>query len=216
MKKELIIFIPGAKSISKFPVFVQEFVSLAGYLLGVAPPKNEPDHVVIWKKNLFDKHESFICMRWSRGIGSLSLWMAKQKLKHLLNHYKNENITLIGFSLGGNIMIEAIKEKMYANIDKIILICSINQIKDIKFNHPPIFNIYSNKDKFAEIVIEIYSYLSGGEKLHGKNIKNINIPKMAHGDFCSDATIRYGKYKGMQVTDVVKNILKQKNKTGSI
>lgn len=200
-KKEVVIFIPGANSLFRWPEPIRNLTLKLERFLGIKPTLN--DHVSVWKKSEHFKNKEFIWMHWRRGIDPISKYLAKLKLQRLLKHYKNGEVTLVGTSLGGDIILEILKEVNHANIKKIILVCSINEIKNLNFPHPKIYNIFSKADKLAELAINFYSPFNGGEIILGKNVKNIIIPKFDHADFCDDGKIKSGKYKGMKMTELI-------------
>jgi hypothetical protein len=125
------------------------------------------------------------------------------------HHYLNEKVSIIGISLGGDIILETIKGKYFDNIKKVLLVCSVNEIKNIRFKHPEIINVYSKKDKLEDLAIKVFSPIHGGEKLTGKNVKNIVLPSMDHKDFCYDNPICTGKYKGIPITSLVISLIEK-------
>ena len=171
MKKEIVIFVPGALNLPKWPTIIQDICFLFDNLFKIKPCLD--DHVAVWKERSFFKKPNFIWMHWKRGIGPISKFFAKRELRRLLHCYQNENVKLIGISLGGDIILKTLKKNRYSNIKKIILVGSINEIKNINFEHPQIINIFSDKDKFAQIAIEVYFPIHGGERLFGKNVVNM-------------------------------------------
>lgn len=201
MKKEVVIIIPGAIPLKKYPSTLKNLGIKMGRMFNIRTYFE--DHPHVWKKSKVLRKKNFIWMHWTRGIGLISKFLAKRKLKRLLTHYKNENVKLVGVSLGGEIILETLKNQNYKNIKKVILVCSINEMKQIEFKHPPIVNIFSEEDKFAQLAIKLYSPIHGGERLYGKAIENIEIPQMQHADFCSDVKIKEGKFKGKRVTELI-------------
>ena len=110
--------------------------------------------------------------------------------------------------MGGEIILEAIKKDHPQNIKKIILVCSINETRNIAEKNIKVVNIYSLNDRFAEDAIQIFSLFNGSKKLDGDNVININLPKMEHADFCANAAIPEGKYKGKTPADIVNKFLR--------
>ena len=205
LKNEVILFVPGAKDLSKWPGITQSIVLFFSKVLRFKPTYH--DQVKVWKQKFIFKRRRVVWMHWDRGIGLISKWFAKRKLSKLLKHYISDNVKLVGVSLGGDIILEVIRGNKYNNLKKIVLVCSINEIKNISFEHPKIVNIYSRKDNFSRIAIELYSPIHGGDRLIGKNVENVEIPNMTHDEFCNDAEIKGGKYKGKSVTWLVKHFL---------
>ena len=143
----------------------------------------------------------------TRQIDGLSLWLARRKLARILKHYKNEKVKLVGVSLGGKIITDLMKEKFYKNISKVVLVCSINDLNKINYKHPAIINIYSENDNLAKLAIDFYAPFHGGQKLNGKNIKNIKLPNIDHDGFCSDRIVNAGKFKGKKITEILSSFL---------
>lgn len=208
MKKEITIFVSGAKDLTRYPLFVQKIMGFLSRMFGFDLTK--VNHVKVWKSKSYFQGKNFIWLHWLRGIGPVSKYLAKRKLSHLLNHYKNDNINLVGVSLGGEIILEVVKRIRPVNVKKIILVGSVNENKNISFPHPEIFNFYSDDDKFAKLATKIYSIFFGSEKLYGEHISNINLPHMQHHDFCLDTQIRSGKYKGKRITELIRDIIIKK------
>ena len=202
-QKEIIIIIPGAYSLASYPSWIKNFLLSLAHLVHIVPATK--DHKKVWKKKM--KLKNIFWMKWTRQIDIFSLWLAKKKLARMLNHYKNDKVTLVGVSLSGKIIIDVIQEKFYKNISKVVLVCSVNDLNKINFKHPAIINIYSKKDNFAKLAIDFYSPFHGGQKLNGENIKNIILPNMSHNEFCSDGIVNAGKFKGKTITEILINFL---------
>ncbi len=205
MKKEITILVPGAYDLTTYPIPIQIISKFLARIFGIDLALT--DQVKTWKKTSHFQGNEFVWMHWSRGIDGISKYFAKKKLKHLLEHYKNEKINLVGVSLGGDIILETLQKSSQDNINKIVLVGSINENKKISFPHNKIFNIYSEKDNFAKLAINFYSPILGGIKLEGKKIKNILLPKIKHDDFCKDSKIKSGKFKGKSITQLITSIL---------
>src|SRR3989338_3114816 len=166
-KKDVIIVVPGVKALSKWP----RVARIMGYALCRAlgfKPVYE-DHLKIWEKKICFGKSKILFLSWSRNPDPLSKLMAVRKLRNLINSLKDSKIKLVGISIGGEIILEAIKGGHFKNVKKVILVCSI--------------------------------------KLAGKNVVNINLRNMDHADFCNDAEIPLGKYRGKKPSDIVNAFL---------
>ena len=114
--KEVIIIVPGAKDLSAWPKLIQDIVIFLSRIFKFRPTYT--DHVQVWKKKLVFKRKEVVWMHWGRGIGFISKWFAKRKLRRLLNHYEHHRVKLVGISLGGDIILEAIRSCKFGNIKK--------------------------------------------------------------------------------------------------
>lgn len=204
-KKEVAIIVPGAKDLSKWPGIVQGICLFMSDIFRFEPVYH--DHVKIWKKKMVSRKKKIIWMHWNRGIGALSKMTAKRKLRRLLHHYSSRDLNLVGISIGGDIILETLKKKEYRNINKVVLVCSINEIRELQPRHPQIINVYSKKDNFSHLVISILAPIHGSTRMAGKGVTNIPIRNMTHDGFCKDAKIRSGRYKGKSVTQLVNKLI---------
>ncbi len=205
-KEEIIIIVPGAKYIKSRAKFMQKLILYFYYLTRIYKPVYY-NYSKKWEKKFDSPNRKVFWLHWGRGISSISKFFAKRKLARLISHYKNKDISLVGVSLGGEIILELLPELKNHEIKRIILVCSTNENKNINFNSTEIINIFSEKDLFAKFAIEILSPFHGGQRLYGKNIKNVLIPEMTHDEFCSDSYIKKGIYKGKSVTSVINSFL---------
>lgn len=204
-KKDVIIVVPGVKALSKWP----RVARIMGYALCRAlgfKPVYE-DHLKIWEKKICFGKSKILFLSWSRNPDPLSKLMAVRKLRNLINSLKDSKIKLVGISIGGEIILEAIKGGHFKNVKKVILVCSINETHRISEKKAKIINLYSSRDGFAEAVIDALSFFDGSKKLAGKNVVNINLRNMDHADFCTDAEIPLGKYRGKKPSDIVNAFL---------
>ncbi len=204
MAKELIVIVPGVKPLSQWPRLIAKACYSLIMLLSLRPVYG--DHAQIWKGKISDGKSSVLWFNWSRNPDLISKVWAVKKLQRLIKS-KSEKIKLVGISIGGEIILEAIKGRHYKNVSKAILVCSINETHKIKEKRIKIVNIYSSSDRFAEAAIETLSFFNGSRRLAGKNITNINLPKMDHVDFCANSAIHKGKYKGKTPSDIVNEFL---------
>jgi hypothetical protein len=204
--KEVVIIVPGAKYIKSRAKFMQKLILLFYRLTRIYKPVYH-NYSKEWENKFNSKDRIVFWLHWSRGISFISKFFAKRRLIRLIKQYQNRNIMLVGISLGGEIILEVLQKIKNHSVKKVILICSTNENKNIKLNSTQIINIFSEKDLFSKFAIEILSPFHGGQKLYGKNIKNVLIPEMTHDEFCSDSHIRRGKYKGKSVTEIVNSYL---------
>lgn len=204
-KQEVIIIVPGVKGLSKYPKSISVIFYFLGKLLNFKPIYE--DHLKIWKGKIVAKNKP-LWFHWSRNPDPISKFIAVKKLSHLIRNFQNHKIKLVGISMGGEIIIEAIKKYHGNNIKKIILVCSINEAKKIPYDHIKTINIYSLDDSFEEVAIRVLSAFHGAKKLAGSNVVNINLPGMEHSDFCLNIPIPKGEYKGKRPTDIVNRFLR--------
>lgn len=205
MKRELVIFVPGAKYIQAsnnwFERMVGAFYTAINFLV---PPKK--NYSISWAKALKKKNRDVIWLHWGGGITLVAKWRAVRKLKKLIEHYKNtHNIYLVGLSLGGEI-VRATIPFTDGEVKLVILLCSTNERTKIN-TKTRIFNVYSPNDKFAKFSAKELAPFRGGILLEGKNVKNMSIPNLRHEDFFLNRKIKSGKYRGKRMSDVVNNLL---------
>ncbi|MFC1727869.1 alpha/beta hydrolase [Nanoarchaeota archaeon] len=201
-KKDLIIIVPGSnfrgskkKTIKRIIVYLYSLVHIFRLIYY--------NYAKLWTKKLDKKGRKLIWLHWSRGITQLSIFFAVKKLNNLIKQYKNRyNIKLVGISLGGEIIQEAANKFDDDSIKKIILVCSTNEHKKTNLK-TKIVNIYSSYDIFAKLSSIILNPIHGGTVLSGENVKNIDLPKFTHHEFCEDAKIKKGKYKGKTITNLI-------------
>ncbi|MFH1358691.1 MAG: hypothetical protein ABIH37_02285 [archaeon] len=204
-QKEIVIIVPGAAPLTKYPIFIRYLFFSILYFLRIKPIKE--DHADIWGRKLLRKN-GFIWFYWSRKVDNFSLKIAERRLKKVLDSYKNKNIKLVGISIGGQIILETLMKKSYDNVSKIIFIGSINGYHKINFKHKKIINLYSKKDFLTYISIKILSPFHGSRRLYGKNIKNIILPNLTHNQICSDAKVEKGRFKGKSITQIITQLLR--------
>lgn len=206
-KKEVIIVVPGVKGLSEWPYLVRyACLRLCEFFDIHAVYK---DHLKTWEGVLGSKENKPLWLHWSRNPDAISKYIAVGRLQKLIHRHKRCNIKLVGISVGGEIILEAIKKSNNKNVKKAILVCSINEENRIATDRIKIVNIYSSGDSFAEAAIEAYSLFKGSKKLKGNNVVNINLPRLDHSDFCSNSKIAKGKYKGKRPSDVVNEFLRE-------
>jgi hypothetical protein len=206
MKKELVIFVPGARHRwSKKKLFSNIIINFYNFLnKSAGSPNRNP--ATIWASALKKKHKEVFWLHWSGGVTHIEKWLAVRKLKKIINQYKNtHHIHLIGLSLGGEIVLEVLP-KFEKFIKSAILICSTNE--KTKFNSKTkIFNIYSPDDSFGQVATKILAPFKGGILLKGKNIKNISLPGMSHENFCLNDIIPSGIYEGKKLSYIITKIM---------
>jgi len=206
MEKEIVIIVPGAKYIKSRAKFMQKLILLFYRLTRIYKPEYH-NYSKEWQMKFNSDNRMVFWLHWSRGISFISKFFAKRRLLKLIKQYQNKRIKLVGISLGGEIILEVLQKIKNHSVKKVILVCSTNENKNIKLNSTKITNIFSEKDLFARFAIEILSPFHGGQKLYGKNVKNVLIPEMTHDEFCSDSKIKKGKYKGKSITEIVNSFL---------
>jgi len=205
MRKDLVIFVPGAKYIkSKYDLLEKSIIKF--YELTNIRQPVYINYAKLWEKRLKKSSNEVIWLHWNGGISFISKYLATRKLKRIIKHYKNtHNIHVVGLSLGGEIVLESAKD-LDKQIKSIVLLCSINKNKNINLKLK-ILNIYSPDDLFEKISVKVMSPFQGGVLLKGKNVKNISIPHLRHEDFCLDKVIKNGKYSGKRISSIVNSFI---------
>lgn len=206
-KKDLIIIIPGIKYLKSHSNLGQGVIGTLYNLTHVFHPVYF-DYAKNWKRELLNKGHKSIILTWERKIDPISRYLAIRKLKKkIYQKSKKYNVTLIGISAGGEIILETLKEKnIEPRLKKAILLASLNETTNIE-SKVPIINIYSPYDLFLKIAIKTFAPIHGGLKLVGKNIKNIKLPKITHDEFCSAKKIKQGKYKNKTIVQLVNSFI---------
>ena len=166
-KKEVIIVVPGVKGLSEWPRLAAKACYLICRILNFRPAYE--DHLNAWKKKIGIGKNKVIWLQWSRTPDLLSRYIAVKRLRKLVNSFKNRRIKLVGISMGGKIILQAIKNNYCRNIKKVVLVCSINETRKFAEKGIKVVNLYSPSDNFAEVAIEIFSFFNGSKKLYGKN-----------------------------------------------
>jgi hypothetical protein len=208
IKKDLVIIIPGAKFVGSKNGNLQKTILFFYRLVRTFKPVYY-NYAKAWAKSFKKASTDTFWLHWSRGITPLSRWFAVKRLNYIIQHYsKTHNVKIVGISLGGEIALETLKRFDTSKIKKLILVCSTNEQATGPRSNIPVINIYSENDLFAKFVIKILAPFHGGQKLLGTNIKNVILPDMTHDEFCSNAKIKSGKFKGLKVTDVINKCLK--------
>ena len=87
------------------------------------------------------------------------------------------------------------------------MIATPNENKSINIKKTKVYNIYSKYDRLAKDAVFLLAPTKGGKTLTGKTVKNIKIPHFNHNDFCSDAKIKSGYWKGKRVSQIVNHLL---------
>jgi len=207
-KKELVIVIPGAKFIRHNTKFTQKLILFFYSITHVFKPVYS-NYAKTWADKFNAPNRKVIWLHWSRGLTTISMWLAVKRLHRIIKQYRNYDIKLVGISLGGEIILRTLRvEKYKDSITKAILVCPTNELDFVLSNNTPIINIYSEHDFFAKIAVKILSPFFGGIKLKGDNVTNIEIPEFSHDKFCNDDKIESGEYAGKRITDIVNSYLK--------
>lgn len=203
-KKRLIIIVPGHKSLDKYPKPIQKIVLFFANLSNIMPA---------YDIGMFDSYEKIIrsygdtkVLRWNRTADFPSEKMAKKNLQKMVSRYKEREITIIGLSLGGLIVLDSLEKKL-PQIMRVILIGSINSISKVPNYFPETINIYSAKDNLQKFAIESLTLSKGKKKLSGRNVQNIVIKKMTHRDLCKNKKIKKGVYKDQTIMELVGKFL---------
>jgi hypothetical protein len=206
-QKEVVIVVPGAKYIKSRAKFIQNLIYIFYKATRIFKPVYT-NYAKEWAKKFDNNNKMVFWLHWSRGITTFSKWRAIKRLKRLIKIYDSHPIKLVGISLGGEIILELLSKWENHSVKKIILVASTNENKNVQINNTKIINIFSRKDLFAQLSIGVLSPFFGGQKLNGKNVKNIILPNITHDEFCSDVKIKEGKFKGTTITELINRFLK--------
>lgn len=207
-KNEVVIIISGVKYINSQIPLIKRTVLSFYKLLRISKPVYE-NYAVNWKDKLSNNNREILILDWDEKLNPLSLWLAKIMLKIEINKHlsKNYKVNIIGFSMGGKIVLDAIKNFDDGEINKVILVSSINTNNIVDKNITKFLNIYSPFDLLAEIGIKAIAPIHGGDILKGNSVKNIVIEKFSHEQFSTDEIINNGQYKGMRITDLINEFI---------
>jgi hypothetical protein len=207
-KKEIVIVIPGAKYINSRNSIIKNLVLLFYRTTHVLSPVYF-NYAKKWAKKFENKNRKVIWLRWNRGFTIWSRWLATSKLKKEIVKYKQDGfvVKIVGISLGGDIALRALRELGDNIIEKIVLVCSTNTDSYIEQENTVVFNVYSPFDLFVTLMTKLIAPIHGGIVLGGKSVENVCIEDFSHDEFCSDEIIKKGKFKGKQITDIIKEFL---------
>lgn len=205
-KKELIIVIPGPKFMEGLSKPIRKSII---YLYGLTNVLH-PVYYNYGKKYAQDfsyKDKQGIWLHWERGVNPLSRWLAVKRLRKIIKEYSNNyKISIVGISLGGEIALEALNKIEDGKVRKLVLVCPVIENPVIKAKKTKVVSIYSNHDYFAKLSAKILSPIIGDIK--GRGIFNIEIPSFSHDNFCNNDKIKYGKYKGKRIGEVIISYLR--------
>ncbi len=203
-QKEVIIVVPGAKYIQSKILFVQKFVLFFYRLVNIKNPVYK-NYIKDWEPYLKKDNRKIVLLDWDQGLAPWSLWLAKLMLKVQIFKHLNEGhtVNLMGFSLGGEIVINTINEYKDGEINKVVLVCSVNTDNTMDKNITKFLNIYSPHDLLATIAIKVFAPVHGGSVMQGDSVKNISIDNFGHDNFCINDMIENGTYKGKRITDFI-------------
>ena len=207
MSKKIIIIVPGAKYIKSRSNFMQGLILVFYKLTRIMHPVDS-NYAKDWRYFFSRKDERVIWLHWGRGFTNLSKWFAVRKLKRLLKHYESYSITLLGMSLGGEIVLEA-AESFPGKIKRVIVIASTNEKKKFNLGDTPVINIYSIKDFFQKLAVKTLSPIAGSVNLVGSNVLNIRLPNLAHDEILANKKIKSGKFKDKTILEVVNYFLRR-------
>ncbi len=207
-QKEIIIVVPGAKYIQSKILFFQKFVLFFYRLVNIKNPVYK-NYIKDWEPYLKKDDRKIVLLDWDQGLAPWSLWLAKVMLKMQIFKHLEEGyiVNLMGFSLGGEIVINTVNDYKDGKINKVILICSVNTNNTINKTTTKFLNIYSPFDLLAKIAIKVFAPVHGGSVLKGNEVKNISIDKFGHDNFCINDVIENGEYKGKRITDLINEFL---------
>ena len=186
-KREFLIIVPGARAIKSKNPFLQKLILFLYSLLWfhpIYPPKNYRGLT----KKLKSRGRKIRFFRWSGGISkNFDIEPAIQRLARLIRR-KNEKYTIkiLALRIGAEISQLAItklkNEKI--KIDRIVQAGAFNYEKNSNFNNAKrIINIFSDGDRFVRIGMDLLEPFKAGQKIYGRNIKNINISLFEHEKF---------------------------------
>jgi len=207
-QKEVIIVVPGAKYIQSKILFFQKFVLFFYRLVNIKNPVYK-NYIKDWEPYLKKDDRKIVLLDWDQGLAPWSLWLAKVMLKMQIFKHLEEGYTvnLMGFSLGGEIVINTINEYKDKEINKVVLICSVNTDNTMDKTVTKFLNIYSPHDLLATIAIKVFAPVHGGSVMQGDSVKNISVDKFGHDNFCINDVIENGAYKGKRITDLINEFL---------
>ncbi len=203
-QKEVVIVVPGAKYIQSKIVFFQKFVLFFYRLVNIKNPVYK-NYVQDWESKISKPGRKIVLLDWDQGLAPWSLWLAKIMLKLQIFKHLEEGYTvnLLGFSLGGEIVINTINDYKDGEINKVVLVCSVNTDNTMDKNITKFLNIYSLHDLLATLAIKLFAPVHGGSVLKGNSVKNISIDNFGHEQFCTNEIITDGQHKGKRITDLI-------------
>jgi pimeloyl-ACP methyl ester carboxylesterase len=207
MKKKIVVIVPGAKFIKSRNKFVQSVIVFLYRLTNTNNPvyNNYADG---WKPFFASRNENVIWLHWSRGFTNISKNFAVRKLNRLLKNYKTYEVTLVGMSLGGEIVLESARN-FKGCVKKIILVASTNEKERFNEGKAKVINIYSSEDDFQKLAIKVLSPIYGSVHLKGKNVTNVNLPGIAHDRFFANVKVGSGKFKDKTISEVIELFIKK-------
>jgi hypothetical protein len=208
MKKEVVIIVAGTKYINSKIPFIKKLLLRLYQLVRNSEPVYQ-NYAKDYGHKIRREGREIIYLDWDRGFTSFSVRKGKNKLKEqaldLIS--KGYRVSILGISLGGDIALRVINELKDGDVDKVVLICSVNVDNTMDKERTKFLNIYSSDDLLAEIAIKLKAPIHGGDALEGNSVKNILINGFGHNQFCTDEVIDCGEYKGNRISDLVKDFL---------
>lgn len=209
-KREFLIIVPGAKAIKSKNPSLQKLILFLYSILWfhpIYPPKNYRGLI----KRLKSNRRKTYFFRWSGGISKkFDIEPAIQRLARLIRR-KNEKhtIKILAFSIGAEISQLAISRLKDEKIKILVQTGAFNYSKRLKLkNAKKIINIYSDKDRFVRVGMDILEPFKAGQRVYDKNARNIIIQGFEHENFTEDAIIKKGRYKNKRIFDLYKELLK--------
>jgi hypothetical protein len=204
MKKKVVIFVPGTKPVCRWPWVVREVVDIFAFKFKLNFIYD--NYSKKWKRGLKLRGQEFVSMNWL-GVSRLFNCYMKSKLKKLIDLYSDYEISLVGLSMGGNLVIDVLDEVDLKNIKKVVLVASVNNVRSLDFKRLDIVNIYSDEDSLIKLAMKFLFFNRGSKALEGKSVRNVDLPNVSHQGFCNNVEVKSGKFKGRKVLEVVRYFL---------
>lgn len=202
-KEDLIIIIPGLKTMDSMPRLERKIIDFIGVMQPIYT-----DYTQKWKNGLKGRNKKVMVMNWSRTLGLSSFYSAKNKLLGIINKYHDKyNLKIVGLSLGGKIAFDAVKKLKGDEVKKMAIIAGVGMPDKTDKIKTPTLNIYANNDALAKLASNALTPLGKKLKIGGRNIKNIAV-NLGHDGLCLGKIINMGKLKGKTIIKIIKSFLK--------
>jgi len=206
-KQDLIIIVPGIKTLNSRPKLERKFLEeIIDFTHLMKPVRYE--YVTAWKRGLRRKNNKVIVMDWGRNLGLSSFYSAKRKLLALIDkHHLKYELKIVALSLGGKVAFDTVRELKEGKIKKLVLVAAMGIPDREELIQIPTLNLYANNDGLAKLTTGIVLPLDEKLRMDGKNIKNIMI-NIGHDGLCVGKKISRGKLKGKDLIKIVNAFLK--------
>ena len=210
--REFLIIVPGARALKSRYFVVEKLILFMYHLLSfhpIYPPKAYRGLI----KRLSCRGRKTRFFRWSGGfLRKLSVEPAAERLARLIRRKSRKyRIKIICFSIGAGLAqlaLHKIKNEKI-KIDMVVQAGAFNYETKASFsNAGRIINLFSDGDKFVIVGMDILEPLKAGQKIYGRNARNINIPGFEHENFYENCLIKKGRYKNKRIFDLYKEFLK--------